>query len=134
MSKNTLVLDNPIQINGQTVKELTYDPQEITAEHFSIACAKSSSLEKTRTVSLKLKENDHALHLYLGMMAVIAVNPGYDISDLERVKGFDVLSLSNIGAFFTLRKEVAVSEETSSGEHSENTANTSTQASENSDK
>lgn len=125
MSKNTLILDNPIQINGQTVKELTYDPQEITAEHFSIACAKSSALDKTRSVTLKLKENDHALHLYLGMMAVIAVNPGIDVTDLERVKGFDVLSLTNIGAFFTLRREAAVSEADSSDEQSENTASTS---------
>ena len=134
MSKNTLILDNPIKINGQEVKELTYDPQEITAEQFSIACSKSAALDKTRSVTLKLKENDHALHLYLGMMAVIAINPGIDVTDLERIKGFDVLSLTNIGAFFTLRREAAVSEESSSGEQSENTANTSTQASEKSDK
>lgn len=133
MSKNTLVLDHPIQINGQEVKELTYDPQEITVDHFSIACAKSAALDKTRSVSLKLKENDHALHLYLGIMAVIAVNPQYDITDLERIKGFDVLSLTNIGAFFTLRREAVVSEEHSSAEQSENTANISTQASENSE-
>ena len=134
MSKNTLVLDNPILINGQTVKELTYDPQEITAEQFSVACAKSAALDKTRSVTLKLKENDHALHLYLGMMAVIAVNPNIDVTDLERIKGFDVLSLTNIGTFFTLRKEAAVSAASSSGEQSENTANTSIQASEKSDK
>lgn len=134
MSKNTLVLDNPIKVNGQEVKEFTYDAQEITAEQFSIACAKSSALDKTRSVSLKLKENDHALHLYLGMMAIIAVNPGVDVTDLERIKGFDVLSLTNIGAFFTLRREAAVSEENSSDERSENTANTSTQASEKSGK
>lgn len=134
MSKNTLILENPIQINGQEVKELTYDPQEITADLFNIACAKSSSLQKTQTLTLKLKENDHALHLYLGMMAIIAVNPGIDVTDLERIKGFDVLSLTNIGAFFTLRREAAVSEESSSDEQSETTASTSTQASEKSDK
>ena len=134
MSKNTLVLDNPITINGQVVKELTYDPQEITADLFNIACAKSSSLQKTQSVTLKLKENDHALHMYLGMMAIIAVNPGIDVTDLERIKGFDVLSLTNIGAFFTLRREAAVSEESSSEEQSENTANTSTQAPETSGK
>ena len=126
MSKNTLILDNPIMINNEEVKELTYDPQEITAEHFSIACAKSSALDKTRSVTLKLKENDHALHLYLGMMAIIAVNPKIDVTDLERIKGFDVLSLTNIGAFFTLRREAAVSEENNSDEQSENTASTST--------
>ena len=134
MSKNTLVLDNPIQINGQQVKELTYDPQEITAELFSIACAKSSAVNKTRSVTLNLKENDHALHLYLGMMSIIAVNPGIDVSDLERIKGFDVLSLTNIGAFFTLRRQAVPSEGTSSAEQCESTANTSTQVSESSDK
>ena len=134
MSKNTLILDNPIQINGQTVKELTYDPQEITADLFNIACAKSSAMQKTQSFTFKLKENDHALHMYLGMMAVIAVNPGIDVTDLERIKGFDVLSLTNIGAFFTLRREAAVSEEPSSEEQCENTASTSTQASEISDK
>lgn len=133
MSKNTLVLDNPIMINGQEVKELTYDPQEITAELFNIACAKSSSLQKTQSLTLKLKENDHSLHMYLGMMAIIAINPSIDVTDLERIKGFDVLSLTNIGAFFTLRREAAVSPESSYDEQSENTANTSTQASENLD-
>lgn len=128
MSKNTLILDNPIKINNVEVKELTYDPQEITAEMFSIACAKSSALQKTNSVTLKFKENDHALHLYLGMMAIIAVNTHIDVSDLERIKGFDVLSLTNIGHFFTLRREAAVSAESNSDEHSENTANISTQA------
>ena len=130
MSKNTLVLDNPITINGQEVKELTYDPQEITAEQFSLACAKSAAIEKTKTFTLKMKENDYALHLYLGMMAIIAVNPHIDVTDLERIKGFDVLSLTNIGAFFTLRRQAVPSEESSSGEQSENTASTSTAASE----
>ena len=138
MSKNTLVLDNPITIaidGKQTeVKELTYDPQAITAEQFSIACAKSSAMDKTRSFTFKFKENDYALHLYLGMMSIIAVNPGIDVSDLERIRGFDVLSLTNIGAFFTLRKQAAVSEESNSEEPSENTASTSTAASEKSDK
>ena len=126
MSKNTLVLDNPILINGKEVKELTYDPQEITAELFNVACAKSAAMDKTKSFTFKFKENDHALHLYLGMMAIIAVNPGIDVTDLERIKGFDVLALTNIGHFFTLRREAAVSEENSSDEQSENTASTST--------
>lgn len=126
MSKNTLVLVNPILINGKEVKELTYDPQEITAELFNIACAKSAALDKTKSFTFKFKENDYSLHLYLGMMAIIAVNPGIDVTDLERIKGFDVLNLTNIGSFFTLRREAAVSEENSSDEQSENTANTST--------
>ena len=130
MSKNTLVLESPILINGKMVSELTYDPQEITAAQFSTACAKSAALDKSKAITLKVKENDYALHLYLGMMAIIAVNPEIDVTDLERVKGFDVLSLTNIGTFFTLRKQAVPSEDTSSDEPSENTANTSTQTSE----
>lgn len=133
MSKNTLILDNPIKINGKEVSELTYDAQEITAEQFSIACAKSAAVDKTRAVTLKLKENDHALHLYLGMMAIIAVNPDIDVSDLERIKGFDVIDLTNIGTFFILRKSVAPSEANSSADTSEGIADTSKQASEKSE-
>ena len=129
MSKNTLVLDNPILINGKAVKELTYDPQEITAEQFSIACAKAASMGKTKTLTLKVKENDHALHMYLGMMAIIAVNPGIDVSDLERIKGFDILDVTNIGTFFILRRQAEPSEAIKSDEPSETTAATSTQES-----
>lgn len=133
MSKNTLILDNPILINGKEVKELTYDPMEITAEQFSVACAKSAAMDKSKTFTFKVKENDFALHLYLGMMAVIAVNPDIDISDLERIKGFDVLDLTNIGSFFIMRKLAVPSQASASGSSSENTANTSTQASEKSE-
>lgn len=133
MSKNTLILDNPILINNELVKELTYDPQEITADQFSLACAKSAAIDKTKTFSLKMKENDYALHLYLGMMAIIAVNPHIDVSDLERVKGFDVLSLTNIGTFFTLRRQAEPSKENNSDEQSGNIANTSMRTSETSE-
>lgn len=130
MSKHTLVLDNPILINGKEVKELTYDPQEITAEQFSIACAKAAAMDKSKSMSFKVKENDYGLHLYLGMMAVIAVNPDIDVADLERIKGFDVLDLTNIGTFFTLRKSVAPSEAINSAAQSENTEKPTTAASE----
>lgn len=116
MSKNTLVLDNPIKINNEIVKELTYDAQEITAEQFSIACAKSAALDKTRAVTLKAKENDYSLHMYLGMMAVIAVNPHISVEDLERIKGFDILDLTNIGTFFIVRKSAEPSEESNSAD------------------
>lgn len=130
MSKNILVLDNPIKINNEMVSELSYDPNEITAEMFSIACAKSAAVDKNRAVTIKVKENDFSLHLYLGMMAVIAVNPDIDISDLERIKGFDILDLTNIGTFFILRKSAEPSAASNSEKQSESTADTSTAASE----
>lgn len=124
---NTLVLDTPIKINGKEVTELTYDPLEITAEQFSIACAKSAAIDKSRAMTVKVKENDYALHLYLGMMAVIAVNPEISVEDLERIKGFDVLDLTNIGTFFIYRRSAEPSEESNSEEQSETTADTSAQ-------
>ncbi|NLH01183.1 MAG: early nodulin 20 (N-20) [Clostridiales bacterium] len=130
MSKKALKLHNPIAINGKQVTELTYDPTEITALQFSEACARSAAIEKSKTFSFKLKENDYSLHLYLGMMAVIAVNPDIDISDLERIRGFDTLELTDIGMLFTLRRLEAPSEENNSGEQSENTPELSIQASE----
>lgn len=134
MSKKTLKLDEPILIDGKEVSELTYDPMEITAAQFSEACARSSAINKSKSFSFKMRENDYALHLYLGMFAVIAVNPGIDISDLERIKGFDVLSLTDIGMLFTYRRSGATSEENISEEPSENTADSSTVASEKPDK
>jgi hypothetical protein len=130
MSKNTLKLDNPIAINGKQVSELSYDPMEITAVQFSEACARSSAIDKTKSFNFKFKENDYALHLYLGMMAVVAVNPDIDISDLERIRGFDALKLTDIGMLFTLRRSAAASEENSSEEQPENTPECTTQVSE----
>lgn len=123
--KGIIKLENPILINGQEVAELSYDPQKISAEQFSIACAKSAALDKTQTFTFKMKENDYALHLYLGMMAVIAENPSIDVKDLERIKGFDVLKLTNIGTFFTYGKRAEASVETNSDERSETTPDTS---------
>ena len=113
---NKITLQEPITINGKQVKELSYNALEITAQQFSEACARSSAIDKNKSFSFKLRENDYALHLYLGMMAIVAVNPDIDIADLERIKGFDVLAIADIGMLFTLRRSVAPSEESSSDE------------------
>lgn len=119
----TLELNNPILINNKEYTEFEYNPLKITAAMFSEACARSSAMSKSRpTVSFNLKQTDTALHLYLGMMAVIAVNPEIDIADLERIEGYDVLELSDIGMLFTFRRWEAPSEANSSEEPSENTA------------
>mgnify|MGYP006991661506 CR=1 FL=1 len=75
-------------------------------------------------------ELDYTLHLYLGMMAVIAVNPQIDVSDLERVGGADVVALMRIGRNFTTSRSAATSEENSSGEQSETMQEPSTRPSE----
>ena len=95
--KNILTLNNPITINGQECTELTYDAQEITAEQFSLAASRSAAVAKSKTLTLNMRESDYSFHLYLGMMAVLAVNPQIDLSDLERMKGYDTLAMADIG-------------------------------------
>ena len=129
-----LKLDTPIQINGKTYEQFEYNPLKITAAQFSEACARSSAMNKSRTLSINFKQTDTALHLYLGMMSIIAVNPEIDIADLERIEGYDVLELTDIGMLFTYRRWAVPSKENNSAEPSENTPDTSTQASEKSDK
>lgn len=115
----TLELVNPITVNGEELTELTYDTQEITAAQFSEACSRSAAITKSNaSVTVKFRENDYALHMYLGFMAIIAVNPKIDITDLERIKGTDILNIADIGQVFTLRIAGAGSKESNSGEQS----------------
>jgi len=113
--KETLKLAKPITVNGQTVQELPYDASEITALQFSEAEAR-----KLRATTQKAggfagaMEMDYSLHLYLGMMAVVALNPAIDVSDLERIKGQDVMALMRIGRNFTISKSEEPSGESSS--------------------
>ena len=93
--KNTIKLDNPVQINGKSYNELTYDISEITAQAFAEADARKLSASGSKNGNAAgAAELDYGLHLYLGFAAVIAVNPEIDISDLERVRGYDVMKIT----------------------------------------
>ena len=46
--KNTIKLDNPVQINGKSYNELTYDISEITAQAFAEADARKLSASSRR--------------------------------------------------------------------------------------
>lgn len=127
--KKTLTLDGAIKINGKDVTELTYDAQEITAGQFTDACARSAAVgNNNKSFSFNFRENDNALHFYLGIMAIIAVNPEIAVEDIERVKGFDSLKIADIGRLFILRRSGETSEENNSDEQSEITHSTSVQA------
>lgn len=133
--KNTLVLDNPITINNEKVAELTYDANEITALHFAEADAHRQLSTTSRITQKKVGVNasaelDYTFHLYLGIMAVIAVNPGIDVSDLERAKGDDVRQLMGIGRNFMLGRSEGPSSESGSGTSSETMPEPSTPQSE----
>lgn len=124
--KGTIVLNNPIQITGRTVREIEYDANEITSLLYAEADArKKIALGKNIGLSPAV-EFDFGFHMYVGFAAAIAVNPAISFDDLERVKGADVTKFTSVGRSFLLQSEL--SQESSSGEQSENTAELSTQA------
>lgn len=126
-----LKLSTPLLINGKKIKELKYDTSAITVGLFAEAEAR-----KLRATTAKAGgsagafELDYTLHLYLGMMAIIAVNPEIDVTDLERLSGSDVMAVMRIGRNFTTSRSEEPSEENSSDEQSETTLGPSTHQSE----
>ncbi len=99
----SIKLSNPIQINGKTVKELTYDINEITPAGFAEAEFKKASASNSKGApSSAAVELDYSLHLYLGFAAILAVNPEYDFNDLERIKGTDVMKVMKVGRNFII--------------------------------
>lgn len=115
-----ITLRKPIMINGSKVDELTYDTSEITCAQFCEAEAARFAAGGNKP-TLNVYEFDSGLHLYLGMMAVIAVNPHIDLKDLERIKGYDMIQLAQVGRNFILSGAVEDSSQDSSEDASETT-------------
>ncbi len=65
-------------------------------------CTKNEGCRQIRR-SISAAETDYGLHLYLGFMSIIAVNPSYDIKDLGADQGFDVMNIMRIGRNFIIR-------------------------------
>ena len=100
MSKEILKLVSPIKVNGETIKQLAYDVQLLTAR--DILTANKNKLKSMGNVdaSQKVAELDTDLHFYVGMQAIIKLNPSVDVSDLENVGGVDAYKLMQIGRSF----------------------------------
>ena len=103
-TKDVLVLKNPIKIDGKYVTELSYDSNEIDGILFATAESKRKAAESAKSIALAA-EFDYSLHLYMGYAAIVAVNPEYDFSDLERIKGRDLVEVMAIGRNFMLKSE-----------------------------
>jgi len=123
-----LELKNPIYINGEEIKQLSYDLEAITAKQFSKA--EGNNLKSSGATG-SAAEIDYGFHMYLGFEAIIALNPHIDITDLERITGRDLRKVMNIGRDFF----ISTSEEPLMPEpcdvQSENTQEPITQALEN---
>lgn len=131
---NVLHLQTPLMVNDTPRHELTYDTAEITVSQFCEAESYRFVVTGGKPV-MSTHETDHGMHLYLGMMAIIAVNPDIDIRDLERVKGYDLVQIMNVGRNFILRGQGGGtgSSQKQSENSSEPTPDITTQASEKSD-
>ena len=127
---NTLKLKNPITINGVEVTEVTYDSNEIDGILFSNAETKrkaAAGMRNTTSIS-PMAEFDVGLHLYMGYAAIIAVNPQYDFSDMERIKGRDSVEVMKIGRNFILASSDQEQPENDSDEPTETTHESTTRA------
>ena len=132
--KNTLKLKNPIMINGEKVTEVTHDSNEIDGILFATAESKRKAAAGMKNTSIApAAEFDFGLHLYLGLAAIVAVNPSYDFSDVERIKGHDVVEVMAIGRNFMLASDQEP-QENDSDEPTETTPESTTPAPQNSKK
>ena len=124
--RETIHLSKPIEINGKTYKELTYDCDEITPGMFNRASALATASNRTGETNMSIMELDSSLHMYLGMMAITAINPEIDIQDLQRIKGMDIVKVVVIGRSFIVGSVGEPLEESNSDEPSDGTPEPST--------
>ena len=126
--KGKLALKNPIKIDGKEVKEVTYDSNEIDGILFATAESKRKTAAGMKNTTITpAAEFDFGLHLYLGFAAIVAVNPSYDFSDVERIKGRDIVEVMAIGRNFMLASEQE-QPQSDSGEPTETTPESTTPA------
>lgn len=129
---NILKLKNSIKINGVEVTEVTYDSNEIDGILFATAESKRKAAAGMKNTTITpAAEFDFGLHLYLGFASIVAVNPSYDFSDVERIKGHDLVEVMAIGRNFMLASDKEP-QENDSDELTETTPESTTRARQNS--
>ena len=100
MSKEILRLSSPIKVNGEVIKELCYDVQNLTVLDIMTAGRNKARAFGNMDVSQKVAELDTELHFFVGMQAIIKQNPSIDVSDLNNLSGSDAYKLMQIGRSF----------------------------------
>ena len=120
-----ITLRNPLLVNGKKLKELTYDIDEISVELMARAEGLKTKIGgKDLIGKITIAQADYTLHICMGMQAIIAVNPEISEEDLQRVKGFDLTKIANIGSRFFIEPEQP--EQATSEKQQEDTQNTTT--------
>lgn len=106
MSIERIALRKPLLVNGQYLKELTYDIDELDINRITKAEGMKAKIGGKDTLgTITIAQADYALHICIGMQAVMAVNPEISEEDLQRVKGFDLTRLANVGQRFFIEPE-----------------------------
>ena len=120
-------LISPLKVNGKELSELMCDMDAVDAEGFIRAEALSNAKRNNEGSVASMAEVDYGFHLYLAFEGVKAAMPEVDTTDLERVKGRDLVQLMQVGRFFTLVADGG-SEGSSSDAPSESSQESSTAA------
>jgi hypothetical protein len=128
--KGTIKLKKAILIDGVEVKEVTYDTDKISTDLYLQAI--NRAILKGNGITGSNIKVDAGAHLTIGMYAVLADNPKYDITDIERISGPDIMQLVEIGMGFILGREDQTEEP--SDQPSEPTPKRTTQTSQDSGK
>lgn len=103
-NKKTLKLIKPIMINGEEVKELTYNFEEMTARD-KLNVGKRIK-EDGNPVSVEELDTDYHFYLFAG--AVSKENPDIDASDLMRLSARDAQKGASLArSFFYMNSDVA---------------------------
>ena len=113
MGKEILKLSSPIKVNGVEIEELAYDIDALGPG--DIMQADKNRMRVTNgLVSQTVAELDPTLHLYVGLQAIIKLNPSVDISDLNNLGGKDTYKVMKIGRSFF--REVSSAEKPTTSE------------------
>ena len=117
MNVDTIKLKTPLMVNGEQRSELPYDIDSVTFDQVTSAEARSKS--DIAEFKFSTAENDYSFHLALGFSAIMAADPSIDESDLERIKGADLITVMRVGRnFIQASSEPQDDRESESGESS----------------
>ena len=123
MSIEKITLRKPLLINGEYRKELTYDIDELDINRITKAEGLKAKIGGQDTVgTISIAQTDYALHICIGMHAIMAVNSDIEVEDLQRLKGYDLTKLAAIGQRFFI--EPVEQEQATSSEQQEDTQDT----------
>lgn len=95
---NKFKLKHPLKVDGKPIKELGYNFDELTAHDLMRAYDRAHAAEDVSVVPVV--EADMKYQFACAAFAVVKANSDYDISDIYRVQGTDVMALTRLGRDF----------------------------------